>query len=136
MLPKQKKKLKKIRFLVVLMLSNQIGKIHWIFTMLLEQKKQKKRKNLLNIDAIGCTIIAPYNAIHGPKLNTNKKIQGKEKPLSSKKKNYILNLGFELKIHKFQFLAPHNELQTQIRKKKPYAYLTCINKFFNLRGGD
>jgi hypothetical protein len=82
-------------------------------------KKQKtKKKNLLSIDAIGCTIIAPYNAIHGPKMNTYKKIQGKEEPLISKKKKNILNFGFELKIHKFQFLAPHNELQTQTRKKK------------------
>jgi hypothetical protein len=73
----------------------------------------------LNIDAIGCTSTAPYNAIHGPKMNTYKKIEGKEKPLSSKKKNYILSFGFELKIHKFQFLAPHNELQTQTNKKSP-----------------
>jgi hypothetical protein len=47
--------------------------------MLLEQKN--KKKNLLNIDAIRCTIIALYDAIHGPKMNTYKKIQGKEKPL-------------------------------------------------------
>jgi len=46
--------------------------------MLLEQKN-KKEKILLNIDAIGYTIIAPCNAIYGPKMNTNKRIQGREK---------------------------------------------------------
>jgi hypothetical protein len=30
-----------------------------------------------------------------------------------------LNFGFELKIHKFEFLAPHDELQTQTNKKGP-----------------
>ncbi len=84
--------------------------------MLLEQKN-KKEKVFLNIDAIGYTIIAPCNAIYGPKMNTNKRIQGREKPHNSKKKNYILSFSFELKIHKFQFLAPHNELQTQTNKK-------------------
>jgi len=61
-----------------------------------------------------------------------KKIKGNEKPLISKKKNYILTFDFELKTHKFQFFTPHNELHTQTNKNKqikPYEYLTFTNKF-------
>ncbi len=83
----------------------------------------------MNIDAIGCTIITLYNAIHGPKMNAYKKIQGKEKPLISKKKNYILSFDFELKINKFQFLAPHNELQIETNKKSPMNTSHLQTKF-------
>jgi hypothetical protein len=53
--------------------------------MLLKIKKTKK-KPLLNIDAIGCTIVAPCNASHGPKMNTNKKFKEKKNLLVQKRK--------------------------------------------------
>jgi hypothetical protein len=70
------------------------------------------------------------------KWTHTKKFKEKKNLLFKIKKKTILSFDFELKIHKFQFLAPHNELQTQTNKqKKPYKYLTFRNKFFNLKGG-